>query len=103
MPFANQGGAVAHAFQQRRQCGVCGRQAQGGAGARFAVDGLLSGAAQAVLVARGHEAKSCGRANRGIGVPVSELQTIGRKRVNNGRDFAKLSVPPAVAAQVGKA
>ena len=66
MPFAYQCRAVARALEQRGDGGDLGRQAQLGAqrrATRLAVDGLLGGTAQAVLIAGRGQGKTRGRAH----------------------------------------
>ena len=82
---------------------MLGRQAQHRAAFALAVDGLVGPAAQAVLVAGGHQRKAGGRAHGRVGVALCELETRSGELVEHRRDLAELRVAAAVAAEVGKA
>ena len=96
VPFADQRGAVAGFFEQRRQRGMFGRQADVacGPGERFfQADG------QAVLVASGDERDAGGGADGGVGVGLGEADAFGGEVVEDGRAV----VWAAVAGEVGEA
>ena len=103
VPFADQRGGVACITQQGGQCGHVGRQPQRCAAFAAAVDGLFHAAAQAVLVAHGHQREAGWRAHGRVGITLGEPHATGGQCVYMGRDRAEWRVAPTVAAQVGVA
>src|SRR5262245_19217928 len=99
VPLAGQRGGVAGVPEERRQGGVAGRQPEVGAVARRAGDGLLGGAAQAVLIPAGDQGEAGRRAHRRVRVAVGEAQALGGHPVETGGDRRAR----AVAADVGVA
>ena len=99
VPLAGERRAVAGRLQQRRQRRVLGRQAQRRAASALAVDRLLGGAAQPVLIAAGHQGEARRRAHRRVRVALREADALARHRVEHRRDRNAA----AVAAEVGEA
>ena len=101
VPLADQCRAPARLLQQRRHAGMLWRQAQHGTVARTAADGLVGRAAQAILVAPGHQREARGRAHGRVRIALREPQALGREPVDHGRDGAEVRGPAAIAAQIG--
>ena len=99
VPLADQRGPVAGRAQQRRQGRMLGRQTERRAAAAPAVDRLLGGAAQPVLVARRHQREPGRRADRRVRIALRHPQAAGGEAVEHRRD----RLAAAVAAEVGEA